>query len=114
MNYRKEISVLATLFIVLFIIAKIVFFLENFFVVLRLVASLFWLFVLPGYAIMLYWNESLDLPKRLLLGFALSAAVLGISSYYLGILGLHIRYHLFVIPTAMIILGIVLEVKKKK
>ncbi len=109
---KRESIYIGALFIIFLIIFKIIFFKESFFIVLRTVFSIFWLFVFPGYSIMLYWNEKLDFIERLVIGVALSAAVIGISSYYIGLAGLNIKYHGIILPLALMIFGIAITLKK--
>lgn len=102
------------LFILFVLIFKIIFFKEDLMVVFRMVISIFWLFVITGYAAMFYWNKKLGFIERLIIGIALSAAVIGISSYYLGIAGLNIKYHTVILPLVMIFIGIFLNFKEIK
>ncbi|MBI2135433.1 hypothetical protein HYU09_05565 [Candidatus Woesearchaeota archaeon] len=108
---KREFRYIGILFLLSMIIFKIAFFRENFFVLLRSVLSLFWLFVLPGYFIMLYWRENLEFIERFIAGIVLSAAVIGIFSYYIGLLGLNIRYHA---PLILIFIGIIINMLKKE
>ena len=62
---------------------------------------------------MLYWEDKLSFTERLVIGVGVSAALIGISSYYLGITGLNIKYHTFILPTAFILIGIVISLRKK-
>lgn len=109
---KKEFKYVGLLFLAALVIFKIVFYKENFIVLVRYVLSLFWLFVLPGYAIMLYWMERLDFLERVIAGIALSAAITGISSYYIGLLGLNIKYHAVLLPLAVILAGYFAAIKK--
>lgn len=110
---KKELKYLGLLFLLALIIFKTAFFKENLTVLFRTVISLFWLFVLPGYVIMLYWKEQLEFFERFIIGVALSAAIIGIFSYYLGLIGLNIKYHTILLPLAMIILGFIATINKK-
>ena len=109
---KKELGHIGILFLIIFIIFKIIYFKDNFIVSLRFVASLFWIFVLPGYFIMLYWKEQIDFTERLIIVVALSAAVIGVSSYYIGLIGLSIKHHGILLPFALIIAGIMINLKK--
>jgi len=109
---RKEMQYIGILFILVLIAFKIAFFKENFIVLLRNVLSLFWLFVLPGYFLMLYWHEKINFLERFVVGIVISAAVIGILSYYLGLLGLNIKFHIVLLPLVLIIIGIVFSLKK--
>lgn len=73
---------------------------------IRVSISLLFLFILPGYFIL--YNKKFE--ERIIFGTLISASIIGITSYYMGLAGVHIRYH-WVIALALIIIGIVLEVK---
>lgn len=95
--------------LVLSIIAfKIVFYKESFLVVVRVALSILWLFVLPGFIIMYYWHDKLEFAERVIVAVALSIALVAIPSYYLGLLGLNIKYTGIIIPLVIIIIGIVI------
>lgn len=106
----KHIGVLLALGLVIF---KIAFFKEELIVIFRYVLSLFWLFVLPGYFIMLYWAEKLDFVERLVVGTAVAAGVIGIFSFYLGLFGLNIKYHALSLPPIIITAGFIISTRKK-
>lgn len=110
---RKESIYIGIMFIATLAIFKIAFYRENLTILFRFVFSLFWLFALPGYFAMLYWHEKLDFVERFVVGTALSAGLTGAFSYYLGLFGLHIKYHTFTLPVAIIIVGLFAAIKKK-
>ncbi|MBI2101441.1 hypothetical protein HYT53_02420 [Candidatus Woesearchaeota archaeon] len=110
---RKELAKLGILFLLFILIFKIIYFNESFFVVFRAVIAIFWMFALPGYFLMLYWHEKLEFLERLIAGIALSAAVIGISSYYAGLIGLNIKYHTIILPAVLIVLGIIINFRKQ-
>ena len=110
---KRELGYIGILFLIVLLIFKIAFFKENFLVLFRNVLALFWLFALPGYVIMLYWREKLEFLERAIVGIALSAAIIGISSYYLGLLGLNIKYHAVLLPFVIMLLGLIVLLKKK-
>lgn len=103
---KKELTYLGALFIFLLIVLKIAFFKENFMVVARMTLTLAWLFVLPGYFLFLYWKNKLGFVERIVAGSVLSGGVLGITSYYGGLLGVHILHHHLLIPPLLIGIGI--------
>jgi len=111
---KKELKYIGILFLLILIIFKIAFYKEDIGVLLRSVLSLFWLFVLPGYFIMLYWEEKLGFTERFVIGIILSAAIIGIASYYLGLIGLNIKYHTIVLPLVLIFIGIVVNLRNHK
>jgi|TARA_Y100000310_G_scaffold336415_1_gene420886 uncharacterized membrane protein len=109
---KDEVKYIGILLVAALIIFKIVYFKENLIVIFRSVISLFWLFVLPGYIIMLYWREKLGFTERFVIGIGLSAAVIGIFSYYFGLLGLNIKYHGVLLPIILILIGIIINLRK--
>jgi uncharacterized membrane protein len=109
---KKELQYIGLLFLIILIMFKIVFFKENFIVLLRLVFSLFWLFVLPGYFLMFYWKEKLNFIERFVIGIALSVAIIGTFSYYLGLFGLHIKFQTILLPLVLIIAGFIFSMRK--
>ncbi|MBU90221.1 hypothetical protein CMO94_01660 [Candidatus Woesearchaeota archaeon] len=111
---KEELKYIGILFLLVLIIFKIAFFKEEIIVLLRNVLSLFWLFALPGYSIMLYWKEKLGFLERFVIGIVLSTAIIGISSYYLGLIGLNIKYHTIVLPLVLILIGTAINLRNSK
>ena len=109
---KKELQYIGILFLLVLIIFKIAFFKEDAVVLLRNVLSLFWLFALPGCLIMLYWEEQLGFVERFIIGVAMSAAIIGIFSYYLGLIGLDIKYHSVALPLILILIGAIINLRK--
>lgn len=110
---KKEMMYTGLMFLICLIIFKIVFFNENLIVVVRTVLSLFWLFALPGYFVMLYWREKLEFIERFIIGIALSAGMIGISSYYVGLFGLNVKYHAVLLPLIIILTGFIVATREK-
>ncbi len=94
-------------------IMKIVFYRQDFITTTRTALSLFWMLTLPGYALLYYWKEKLGFMERIVIGTAAGAAVTAIASYYLGIAGLHVKYHGIVLPIAMLVAAFVVAKRKK-
>ena len=109
----EELKYIGILFLAALIIFKIAFFKETFFILFRTVLSLFWLFALPGYFIMLYWREKLGFLERFIIGIALSAAIISIFSYYFGLIGLNIKYHAVALPLILILLCVIINLKQQ-
>ena len=99
---KKEAVYLGSLLIIFLAIFQIVFYNESFIIVLKIVLSLFWFFVIPGYTLMYYWKEKLDFTERIIIGTAICSGLIGILSYYLGLLGINIKYHIFILPVLII------------
>lgn len=113
-SLKNELQYIGILFLLVLVIFKIAFFKEGFIVLFRNVLSLFWLFVLPGYFLMLYWQEKLDFIERLIIGIILSAGLTGILSYYLGLIGLNIKYHTILLPLVIMAVGFIVVILTDK
>lgn len=111
-NLIKEIGIFIGIYIVLLLIFKLVFINENLFIIIKIVSSLFWLFIIPGWTITYYWRTRIDMLERMIIGTAISAAILGIFSYYLGVLGFSISYHSIILPLIMLIISMLINLKK--
>ena len=110
---KKELIYLLILFFIGIIIFKIGFYNENVLNIIKIVSSLFWLFLLPGYFLMLYFEDNLDFIERLIIGIALGFGIMGILSYYIGLLGLNIKYHTIFLPIILILISLIINLKKK-
>ncbi len=111
---KKEAKYLGILFVLLVVIFKIVFFKEGIFNIIKLFLGIFWVFIIPGFVLMYYWAEKLNFLERLLIGTAVSAAVISIASYYIGLVfGLHVKYHGFLLPIIFLIIDYFILRKKK-
>ena len=100
-------------FLVVLIIFKIVFFKQDILSLLKLVSSLYWMFVIPGMFLLFYWEDKIGFLERFIVGILVASSVNGILSYYLGILGLHLKYHGIFLPILIILIGIFVISKKK-
>lgn len=110
---KKELAYIGLIFIIALVSFKIAFFKENMAVLLRNVLSVFWLFALPGYSIMFYWHEKLSFLERFIAGTALSAAAMGVFSYYSGLAGINIKYHAILLPSVLILIGAAINFFKR-
>lgn len=112
MKLKKEAVNLALVLVALLVIFKIVFYNEGVGVLVRTVVSLYWLIVLPGFYLIFFWHNKLSFFERLIISLPIGAALLGISSYYLGIIGLPISLHHIVIP--IVVLAVAGYVNRKE
>ena len=83
----------------------IVFYREHFFLVIKTVTALYWLFIFPGFFIMYYWVENIGFIERFAISFGVTTSAMYIFMYYLGLAGMHIKYFAL-FPLLMIALGI--------
>lgn len=96
----------ARLFTTLTILFRLVFYRDAFSTVLSFVSSFYWLFILPGTALMLYWCRRFGFVERVAVGTAAAFAVLGTASYYIAIFGFHVRYHQLIFPPLLVGMGV--------
>lgn len=108
---KQELKWLALGYAVLSIAAFIAFQKSSIMEVLRTTASLYWMFVLPGYSLALCSRQGFM--ERIIIGVSVQTAVFGLASYYAGLLGWHIATHGAVLPAISIIIGVVLWRKRK-
>jgi|TARA_B100001971_G_C18254668_1_gene581028 hypothetical protein len=109
---KEELVYVGILLVVTIIIFKIAFHNDNLMITSRMALAFFWMFVIPGFFMMYHWHEKLKFTERFIIGIVLSAAMIGISSYYLGILGVHIQYHGIILPLLYLIIGAILIFRK--
>jgi len=77
------------------------------------VSVFFWLFVLPGFFMARVFGLN-DFIERLVIGILLSGALVGISAYYLSILGIHVKYSAIILPPIFMALSLWLSFSAAK
>ena len=102
---KQEAKWLAATFAVFFIIVYIAHRDESVAVVARTAAAIYWLFVIPGYAVMFYWRAHLGFVERVVAGTAAAMVVVGVASYYLGLIGLKLQNQTLILPALVIIIS---------
>ena len=112
LRFKQELIALGMAFAAIFIILQAVFYRENAAVVLRLAAGIFWLFTIPGAAILLPWKEKISPAAMAAMGTVLGMAVVGIASYYLGVLGVDIKYSGVILPIIVVVAALAISLKK--
>ena len=110
---KKELMMMAVLFILTLLAFKAVFLQEDFFVVFRAVTAIFWILVVPGFAVMSYWQEELKFYERLIIGIGIGTVLTGLLSYYAGLMGLNIKYHMILLPLAIVLAGLAIAATRK-
>lgn len=110
---KDELMNLSALFLAVLIILKIIFYKQDLVTIIKTTFSLFWLFVLPGFALMYYWKENLDFITRLIAGTVLGISVVIVVGYNLGILGISLTIQAVIIPVLCIAIALFLFSKKK-
>ncbi|MDP7506795.1 MAG: hypothetical protein QF362_05145 [Candidatus Woesearchaeota archaeon] len=110
---KKEAVSLVYILLAGIVILKILFYNEDFPTILRTLLAFFWLFILPGFSLMYYWEDKLNFMERFLIGVAVSAAIIGTCSYYFGLIGLNIKYHGILLPLLLLTIGSIIIIKNK-
>jgi len=90
---KKDMLCLGISFVVVLLFFKIVFYDEEFIILLKLVASIFFQFVVPGFFLTYMFFDKPGMSQKFILGIGLMAVFSPILSYYLGIIGLNIKFH---------------------
>lgn len=103
---KEESMWLLYLFICLVVVFKIVFYKENISTLIHSVFGLFWLFILPGFALMFIWKDNFDFIERLIGGSVLSVAIIGLTSYNLTLLNVNIRLQYILVPLSIEVISI--------
>ncbi len=111
---KQELIYLTILLVILIVLFKILFHKETFTIILRTILTIFWLFLLPGYSIMFYWNNKLNFLERLIIGTVLGIAIIGVIGYNLGLIGITIIYHTIFLPIITIAIASFITWKKIK
>ncbi|HLG25005.1 MAG TPA: hypothetical protein VI564_08805 [Candidatus Nanoarchaeia archaeon] len=106
---KRELLYLAACALIIIALFKIAFFNESLISTIKTAISVFWLFMIPGYFIMLYWNQKLGFTERLVIGTIMGAALIGVMSYYFGLLGVNIKFHSLFLPIAVILISLALN-----
>lgn len=102
---RQEAAWLAATFAALLAILYIAYRGESVAVVARTAATIYWLFVIPGYAVMFHWRGHLGFVERVVAGTVGAMAVAGVASYYLGLIGLKLQNQTLILPAAVVIIS---------
>ena len=83
-------------FLAVFAAVMIVFRKDNPITIFRTTLGLFWLFILPGYALL--FTYKINFIEKIIAGTALAIAASGVLSYYLTIFGVNINMQFIVVP----------------
>ena len=97
-----ELKIIGLAFITAIAVMKAAYYKESILEVIKTNASIFWLFVIPGYAVTFAWRKQFGAIERITAGTVLAMAINSIASYYLGIAGLKIQNQTIILPIAVI------------
>ena len=111
---KKDFSYLLISYLIVIIIFKIGFYKESLFSLARILFSLYWIFAIPGIFITHTFSSRMKFIERFFIGFGIGAAIIGLFSYYIGLVGFHVKYHGVLLPLIVIIVTIIIILKKKE
>ncbi|MBI4016513.1 MAG: hypothetical protein HY363_02355 [Candidatus Aenigmarchaeota archaeon] len=100
---KNELLILAKIYAASLLIFTIVFYKEPMLSLVRLTLSLAAISYVPGYLLTEKIFETNA--QRLLIGSAISTAIIGISAYYLGIFGVPLSLSAYILPAVLIMFG---------
>lgn len=105
---HTPIKTFVAIFILISILAKIVFYEEKLTTIMQTIAAFVWLFALPGYFITKIWKEQ-NLNERIVISIPISAALLGIASYHFALWGLPLSIQAWILPPAVVLFSAILH-----
>ena len=105
----KEFNIILILFVIFYLFFQIHYFKESPVVVLKMTIAHFYLFIVPGYALMLFLSEKLNKIVRLIIGLGIGYGVQPLLLYSINIITKTniMKYNLY-LSGLLIILGLVL------
>lgn len=110
LEISSELKNIAIAFFVFAMLLKIVFYNENTLTVLWWDFSLFYIIFLPGFFIVLCCMSKINFIERCLLAIPAGTAAVGVISYYLGVVGLNVKYHFVAVPLAVVVISIIIYI----
>ena len=110
---KKELKIIGILFIVLILLFKIIFYQESLWIIFKLIISLFWAFVLPGFALMYYWHKKLNFLQRIIIGTVFGFVLVSLTSYVALLFELSLKYQAIIIPLLYLIISVFIIIKIK-
>lgn len=99
----KEIRNLLIFIVLFFVLLKIGFYKEGLGVIFKACMAITIMDIIPGYLLSDLLFPSSGYLERMIIGIALSLAIIGIFGYYLGLIGLHIKYFIYVFYAGLLI-----------
>jgi len=112
---KEEFIKFGAVVIGLFIFFKIFYFNESLIIVAKIIIAQTYLFIWPGFVIMLCFKDKISFIYRLLIGIGLGYSLNILITYYVNIIiKVNIGRFYWVIPLIMVIAGIALFLIKNK
>ncbi len=81
---------------------------ENIWSNLHIILGFIWVFVLPGWSLLLLIKDKLQPVARFIISIPLSAIIIGTTSYYVALIGIDVHSHGFWMPIVAMIASAIL------
>lgn len=112
---KEEFIKFSAVVIGLFIFFKIFYLNESMIIVAKIIAAQTYLFILPGFVIMLYFRDNISFIYRLLIGIGLGYSLNTLITYYINIIiKVNIGRFYWIVPLVIVIAGTALFLIKNK
>jgi len=112
---KSELKKIGIIFIIAYIFFQIHYYKESPLVVLRLLLAHFYLFIIPGYCLMLYYFKKIEFIYRFFIGVGLGYALQSLLAFFITLIfNLNLKTYYLVTPIILIIIGIYLARKELK
>jgi len=111
---KKELKNLGWFIVILYIFLQAWHFKDSPFNVLKVIFAQLYLFILPGFMLMLYFRDEIEFIYRLLIGIALGYSASILLTIYLNVaFRVNIGYLYWISPLILIAFGLFIFIKKK-
>ncbi|MBW2974426.1 hypothetical protein KY366_01795 [Candidatus Woesearchaeota archaeon] len=111
---KKEGIIIGELFLIFLVIFKFLFLKSSFILVFRTVFSIFWLYLIPGFCLMYYFVEKMDIVERMIIGTIFGFAVSSLFGYNLGLMGIKVGVQVLLIPVSALVVSAFIIYRKSK
>jgi len=110
----KELKYLVLIFIVMLVFFKLHYNKESMVILIKLAIAHFYLFIIPGYALMLYYFDELEFFERFFIGLGIGYGVQPVLLYLINVvIEVNVLRYNKVISLIMILIGIAIFYSKK-
>jgi len=112
--FKEEFIKFSIVIIGVFIFFKIFYFNESLIIVTKIIVAQTYLFILPGFVIMLYFQDKINFIYRFLISVGLGYSLNLLITYYINIIiKVNIGRFYWITPLIILISGIILLLRKK-
>lgn len=111
-SLKSDVARLGIGLLLILIALQIVFYKESLGTIIKIALALYYLYIIPGFCVMLYWQHRLDFIERFIVGTMAGLGLIAILSYFTGMFGISIIYHNYIFPPIIIVVGLALYVMR--